>query len=140
MQPADPVAKFSPWQPAMLGRKAGFGQEQPFISDSGYFKRSKQVEKYVLIVLWVAGTGFAWRRIFSCTYSWYIKLAALAFTLAPIFGPVFYFMIDPPDNSPIEVSPDNFRQPSKGTSVWPSFTPLLQSLASIFRRAPKEPD
>lgn len=28
MQPADPAAKFSPWQTALLGRKAGFGQKQ----------------------------------------------------------------------------------------------------------------
>jgi hypothetical protein len=98
------------------------------------------LEKYALIMLWVAGTGFAWRRIFSCNYSWYLKLAALAFTLAPVFGPLFYLMIDPPDSSPIAVSPDKFLQPSKGTAPWPSFTPLIQSFASMFRRLPKEPD
>lgn len=63
---------------------------------------------FFLITFWLLGTGLAWRRIFSRYYSWYATVAALAFTLTPILGPVLYLMIDPPESSPIAVNPDEF--------------------------------
>jgi hypothetical protein len=91
------------------------------------------MDYFFLILVWCLGTGFAWLRIFSRRYSWLIRAAALSFTLLPVFGPVFYLMIDPPESSPSGVSPDEFWQPKKGADrPWPSYDPLIKALRKIF--------
>jgi hypothetical protein len=96
---------------------------------------------FILILVWCLGTGFAWRRILSRRYSWPIRLAALSFTLLPVFGPIFYLMIDPPESSPSGRRSEEFWRPAKGSgSPWPSYDPLMKSLRKIFTGPVKEDD
>jgi len=89
---------------------------------------------YVILgVIWVLGTGFAWRRILSCKYSWLKTAVSLVFTLIPIAGPIFYLLIEPPESTPIAVRPEEFWHTRKsGGRPWPSFDPLIKSLHRIF--------
>jgi hypothetical protein len=96
---------------------------------------------FFLILIWCSGTGLAWRRIFSRRYSWLIRAAALGFTLVPVFGPIFYLMIDSPESSPPGVSPEEFWQPAKGAGrPWPAYDPLIKSLRKIFTGTADEDD
>ena len=80
-------------------------------------------------------TGLAWRRILSSRYSWLVRLMYLILTLAPIAGPVFYMMIEPPESTPVAVQPEDFWEPTKGAArPWPSYDRLIRSLSKLFRR------
>jgi hypothetical protein len=96
---------------------------------------------FFLILVWCLETGFAWRRIFSRRYSWLARATALILTLLPVFGPIFYLMIDPPESSPSGVSPEEFWQPAKGAGrPWPSYDPLIKSLRKVFKGSAEEDD
>lgn len=93
---------------------------------------------FLLIVIWVLGTGLAWRRIFSRRYSWWIRGASLGFTLVPLVGPLFYLLIDPPESTPVALKPQDFWHWSRGGRVWPSFDPLIKSLHAMFNGRPEK--
>lgn len=77
---------------------------------------------------------FAWRRIFLKKSSWPIKAACFALSAIPLAGPIFYFLIDPADNQPTKIASEKlWKSSSKGTSVWPSFDPLINFLRYLFR-------
>jgi len=79
-------------------------------------------------------TGLAWRRIFALRYSWLARTMYLILTLAPIVGPVFYLMIEPPERTPVTVQQEDFWEPTKGSArPWPSYKRLVKSLSTMFR-------
>ncbi|WP_105534430.1 hypothetical protein [Solimicrobium silvestre] len=93
---------------------------------------------YVTIFVSLVLTGFSWNRIFRQTDTAIVKTGYLVLTAVPFVGPLFYMLIDPPPNQPINKLPYSlWPEQSRGTKVWPKFDPLIQSLASIFRRSKK---
>jgi hypothetical protein len=77
-------------------------------------------------------SGFTWKRILQRRNSWLVKLCYILLAAVPFAGPVFYFLIDPPEVSPIAVSPEEFRT-AKDPRPLTSFDPLLNSLRRMFR-------
>jgi len=89
---------------------------------------------FVLGLACLLTTGLAWKRILAQPYSPLVKGLFLILALAPIIGPVFYLLIDPPESSPATVKSEEYWAPRKGAGqVWPSFGPLIQALRSIFK-------
>jgi hypothetical protein len=79
--------------------------------------------------------GFSWNRIFRQSYEFKAKAGYLVLTAVPLIGPIFYMLIDPPANLPINKSPHSlWSERTRGEKIWPAFDPIIQSLSSIFSR------
>jgi len=88
----------------------------------------------ILSLVSLALTGAAWGRILRRKNPWPSKLGYLVLTAVPLAGPMFYMIIDPPENGPIATAPEKLwtRTERHGNKVWPSFSPLINFLARLF--------
>jgi hypothetical protein len=93
----------------------------------------------LLIVLSMVLTGLAWSRILRKEGFGAAKLGYLVLAAIPVFGPLFYLMIDPPNNVPLDPTAKNhWKGSNRGNDVWPSFDPLMRALRRLFRHSNKE--
>lgn len=89
---------------------------------------------YFVFIVSLVATAVARRRSLSQPYSLPLKAFCLILTLAPVVGPVFYLIIDPPESSPSAVAPEDFWLPTKGAGrVWPDFKSLKVAISSIWK-------
>jgi len=86
---------------------------------------------WFFLALSFAATCLIWITIWRADVAWYWKLFRAVFAVFPFVGPMLYiFFSSPPPHPPERMMP----QFPKGTQVYPSFDPLIKSIARMFGR------
>lgn len=79
----------------------------------------------LLLLISAIATVAIWIKILKRPGSFWFKSICLVVSAIPFFGPIFYWLIDLP---PSLLFSEQGKKIPKGTEVYPSFKPLIQTI------------